>query len=325
MLQSTNPAHPADQSVGDELPRLAARLKAAGDPLRLEILRLLSQDSYSVLELCRIFDLRQPALSHHLKVLAQAELVSKRREGNNLFYRRSSHNDGLQQLFASLDQLPLSPARAEAVASVARERAEASQRFFADYANRFREQQELIASYEVYGPQVAQLLKPGASALEVGPGEGEFLAELAQRFERVMALDLSHTMLKRAQQFAGTHQLGNIDFICGDTREAAARPQSADSIVVNMVLHHTPDPAQIFHDLQAALKPGGQLLVAELQDHRQDWARDACGDLWLGFAPEQLQGWAQDAGLTHGRSEYSALRNGFQIQIREFLKPPAAV
>ncbi|WP_193162683.1 metalloregulator ArsR/SmtB family transcription factor [Microbulbifer hainanensis] len=324
MLQSqTSPesAAPSDTASGDSIAQLAARLKAAGDPLRLEILRLLSQDSYSVLELCRIFELRQPALSHHLKVLAQAELVSKRREGNNLFYRRSSHNDGLQQLFASLDRLPLNPERAAAVEEIAKERAEASRRFFADYGNRFREQQELIASYDVYGPQVAQLLKPGSAALEVGPGEGEFLAELASRFERVTALDLSRAMLERARQFADDRQLGNIEFICGDTREAVARPQSADSIVVNMVLHHTPDPAQILRDLHAALKGGGQLLVAELQDHRQDWAREACGDLWLGFAPEQLQGWAEEAGLQNGRSVYSALRNGFQIQIREFIKP----
>jgi len=318
MLQSQPTPDDADFPGGD-IAQLAARLKAAGDPLRLEILRLLSQDSYSVLELCRLFDLRQPALSHHLKVLTQADLVTRRREGNNLFYRRSG--DGLQSLFAGLDRLPLRPELAEAVEQVARERAEASRRFFADYGNRFREQRELIAGYEVYGPQVAQLLKPGAASLEVGPGEGEFLEELANRFEQVTALDLSGTMLERARQFAGERQLQNIEFVCGDTREAAARPQSADSIVVNMVLHHTPEPAQILHDLQAALKPGGQLLVAELQDHRQDWAREACGDLWLGFAPEQLTGWAEDAGLRNGRSVYSALRNGFQIQIREFIKP----
>ncbi|WP_152455752.1 metalloregulator ArsR/SmtB family transcription factor [Microbulbifer sp. THAF38] len=313
---------PISQSgTSAEITQLAATLKAAGDPLRLEILRLLSQDSYSVLELCRIFDLRQPALSHHLKVLAQAGLVSKRREGNNLFYRRTGSTALLAQLFANLDQLPLSDARAQSVARISEERAEASRRFFADYGNRFREQQELIASYSVYGPQVAQLLNSGRHALEVGPGEGEFLQELSLRFATVTALDLSSAMLERAQAFADEQDLANIEFVCGDTRAAAARPVSADSIVVNMVLHHTPDPAQIFQDLQGALKSGGQLLVAELQEHGQDWAREACGDLWLGFAPEQLSQWAQAAGLSDGRSVYSALRNGFQIQIREFVKP----
>ncbi|WP_295798653.1 metalloregulator ArsR/SmtB family transcription factor [uncultured Microbulbifer sp.] len=305
----------------DQIPQLAATLKAAGDPLRLEILRLLSQDSYSVLELCRIFDLRQPALSHHLKVLAQAGLVSKRREGNNLFYRRTAASELLQQLFAGLDLLPLTEARAQTVAQIAAERAEASRRFFADYGNRFREQQELIASYSVYGPQVAQLLKPGRHAMEVGPGEGEFLQELASRFGTVTALDLSNTMLERAQEFADEKGLQNIEFVCDDTRAAASRPESADCIVVNMVLHHTPEPAQIFHDLQKALKTGGQLLITDLHDHKQDWAREACGDLWLGFAPQQLVEWAAEVGLHKGRSVHSALRNGFQIQIQEFVKP----
>ncbi|WP_066960865.1 metalloregulator ArsR/SmtB family transcription factor [Microbulbifer sp. Q7] len=324
MLTSSSPSSGTgaerETHASAQIPQLAATLKAAGDPLRLEILRLLSQDSYSVLELCRIFDLRQPALSHHLKVLAQAGLVSKRREGNNLFYRRTAGNELLQQLFAGLDQLPLSDSRAATVAQIAAERAEASRRFFADYGNRFREQQELIASYSVYGPQVAQLLKPGRHALEVGPGEGEFLEELANRFGTVTALDLSETMLERAQAFADDKGLQNIEFVCDDTRAAASRPESADCIVVNMVLHHTPEPAQIFHDLQKSLKPGGQLLITELHDHGQDWARDACGDLWLGFAPQQLVEWAADAGLSKGRSVHSALRNGFQIQIQEFLK-----
>ncbi|AWF83156.1 metalloregulator ArsR/SmtB family transcription factor [Microbulbifer sp. EKSA008] len=308
-------------SPAEAIPQLALTLKAAGDPLRLEILRLLSQDSYSVLELCRIFDLRQPALSHHLKVLAQAGLVNKHREGNNLFYRRTAATPLLAQLFTNLDHLPLADVRVQAVSRISEERAEASRRFFADYGNRFREQQELIASYDVYGPQVAQLLKPGRHALEVGPGEGEFLQELAQRFATVTALDLSSAMLERAQSFADEQGIKNIEFVCSDTRAAAARPASADTIVVNMVLHHTPDPAQIFHDLHGALKKGGQLLIAELQEHSQDWAREACGDLWLGFAPEQLSDWAATAGLQDGRSIYSALRNGFQIQIREFIKP----
>lgn len=260
MLDSSSPLSSplADQQncASDQIPQLAATLKAAGDPLRLEILRLLSQDSYSVLELCRIFDLRQPALSHHLKVLGQAGLVSKRREGNNLFYHRTAGNELLRQLFTGLDLLPLTETRAATVDQIASERAEASRRFFADYGNRFREQQELIASYSVYGPQVAQLLKPGRHALEVGPGEGEFLEELANRFGTVTALDLSKTMLERAQEFADEKALQNIEFVCDDTRAAAARPESCDAIVVNMVLHHTPEPAQIFYDLQRALKVG---------------------------------------------------------------------
>ncbi|GMG87784.1 metalloregulator ArsR/SmtB family transcription factor [Biformimicrobium ophioploci] len=311
---------PQEEQATDRYSTLSALLKAAGDPLRLEVLRVLSQGSYGVLELCRIFDMRQPALSHHLKVLANAELVTRRREGNSLFYRRQAGGPLQQQLFAEIDALPIKPEHLPGLEAVASEREQASRRFFADYSNRFREQQELIADYGVYGPQVAELLQPGQCALEVGPGEGQFLAELAPRFEKVVALDLAEAMLERSRAFADKHGLGNIEFVLGDTSEVATRKLLADVVVVNMVLHHTPDPALILSDLAGALNPGGQLLVTELQQHQQDWARDACGDLWLGFEPEQLQQYATSAGLQPGRSIYSALRNGFQIQIREFLK-----
>src|SRR6187431_2932141 len=88
---------------------LANLLKAAGDPLRLEILRVLSQDSFGVLELCRIFSIKQSGMSHHLKVLTSAGLLSTRREGNSIFYRRAylipdSPLASLQQaLFVSID------------------------------------------------------------------------------------------------------------------------------------------------------------------------------------------------------------------------------
>jgi len=61
-------------------------------------------------------------------------------------------------------------------------------------------------------------------------------------------------------------------------------------------------------------------VLTELCEHEQAWAREACGDVWLGFAPEQLSLWAAASGLREGRADYLALKNGFRIQIREFLK-----
>ena len=74
----------------------------------------------------------------------------------------------------------------------------------------------------------------------------------------------------------------------------------------------------VLADLAAALKPGGVLLVTDLCAHDQGWARETCGDLWLGFEPEALTRWAADAGLAQGESVYLALRNGFRIQVRLF-------
>jgi ArsR family transcriptional regulator len=73
--------------------------------------------------------------------------------------------------------------------------------------------------------------------------------------------------------------------------------------------------------LASALRPGGVLLLTDLCAHDQGWARDACGDLWLGFAPADLARWAAAAGLGEGESIYLALRNGFRVQLRVFHKP----
>jgi ArsR family transcriptional regulator len=88
-----------------------------------------------------------------------------------------------------------------------------------------------------------------------------------------------------------------------------------------MVLHHVATPSVIFAWVSRLLKPGGSMLVSELSSHDQDWVRESCGDLWLGFSVDDLSGWAQDASLSIGESQYLGLRNGFQIQVRRFFKP----
>jgi len=333
----TDIVEPSAVSLEDpfSLPNL---LKAAGDSFRLDILRVLSEDSFGVLELCRVFATKQSGMSHHLKVLTSAGLLSTRREGNSIFYRRAywlpeSPLANLKQaLFASIDQLPISESVQIQLRELELERSLASQHFFAENAHKFREQQDLIASYSVYAEHVSQLLNntPLRSwnlALEVGPGEGEFLPVLAQKFAQVVALDSSAEMLQKSREHfqkvkeAQQYDLRAVEFIHGDTHVLADKKVLADCIVVNMVLHHTPSPADIFQDLSKSLAPGGALLICDLCRHEQAWAREACGDLWQGFEPQDFSRWAEAAGLIEGQSVYFALRNGFQIQLRQFFKP----
>jgi ArsR family transcriptional regulator len=206
------------------------------------------------------------------------------------------------------------------------ERSQAAQQFFSENADKFRAQQDLIASYPVYAEQMTPLLNNTALrdkklALEIGPGEGEFLAVLAQQFNQVIALDNAINMLDKARAFASEKNLRNIEFIHGDTQSLLGHKVLADCILVNMVLHHTPSPADIFQDLSNVLAPGGALLICDLCRHEQAWAREACGDLWQGFEPQDFSRWAQAAKLDEGQSVYFALRNGFQIQLRQFFKP----
>ena len=96
-----------------------------------------------------------------------------------------------------------------------------------------------------------------------------------------------------------------------------------DHIVCNMVLHHVPSPADIFIDSGKLLQVGGSMVVTDLCRHDQGWAKENCGDLWLGFEPDDLTRWANAAGLEDSESLYLGLRNGFQIQIRRFEKSSA--
>lgn len=311
---------------------LVSMLKAAGDELRLDILRVLAQDSYGVLELCSLFDAKQSGMSHHLKVLANAGLLSSRREGNSIFYRRTylSPEDSLanlqQQLFATIDEIQLRADLKQKVEELRQERNRAAQTFFTENADKFRAQQDLIASYPVYADHISSLLnntllKHKDLALEIGPGEGEFLSVLSQQFNQVVALDNSKNMLEKAKEAAQIKSLKNIEFILGDTQILTTKKILADCIVVNMVLHHTASPADIFVDLSRSLAPGGALLICDLCRHEQTWAREACGDLWQGFEPQDFSRWAKAAKLDEGQSVYFALRNGFQIQLRQFFKP----
>ncbi|MNJ22797.1 Biofilm growth-associated repressor [compost metagenome] len=309
---------------------LAALCKAGGDPLRLNVLRALASDSFGVLELAQIFAIGQSGMSHHLKVLAQAGLVATRREGNAIFYRRALP-DGLSlggklhaALLEEVDGLTLADDVQARIAQVQQRRAATSQDFFLRVEEKFRAQQDLIAGLPQYRESLLALLdklsfEAGANALEVGPGDGEFLPELARRFTRVTALDNSPTMLDLARRVCEREGLANVNLQLADA--LSATDVEADCVVLNMVLHHFSAPAEALRQLANRVKAGGSLLVTELCSHDQSWAREACGDIWLGFEQDDLARWASAAGLAPGDSLYVGLRNGFQIQVRHFQRP----
>ncbi|MDR2212501.1 MAG: metalloregulator ArsR/SmtB family transcription factor [Pseudomonadales bacterium] len=323
--------HPASVALeGSE--RLALLYKAAGDSLRLQILRLLRSESLGVLEMCGILDVRQPALSHHLKVLLNATLVSTRREGNAIFYRRVfiAPDDALARqkraIFAGVDALPLDEAVTARLVTVKQQRERHSREFFARVAGQFRQNQELVAELQQYFGSLRDLLHglalpAKATVLEVGPGEGNLLALLSQVGGKVIALDNSAEMLSKARATVAAARLRNVELLLGDLATALARGIEADLVIFSMVLHHLASPAEAFSDSARLLKRGGRLLIVDLCRHQQDWVRENCGDLWRGFEPEELSGWAEQAGFEQDQSLFLSLRNGFQVQMRLFHLP----
>ena len=330
MPNSATLLHPHIGS-SDVTSTLALACKAAADPLRLQILRTLKAESFGVLELCQILDLAQSKLSHHLKVLAKAKLVATRRDGNSIFYRRPLLDldtplaDFTQALFKTLDTEALGNDIIVRINRIKADRSRLSLDFFAKNANKFHETQELITENSEYVVQARELIKltglPGsATAIEIGPGEGHYLPELAQRFAEVHAIDNSAAMLALAKQHTAEQKLSNVHFIHGEASDAISQHLTADFVACHMVLHHIPSPQMIFEQSAQLLNAGGYMLVAELCHHNQGWVKDSCGDLWLGFEPEELKHWAQTAGLMPVQDLFLGLRNGFQIQLQLFRK-----
>ena len=307
--------------------------QAVGNNLRLSILKVIYQDAYTVSELCHIFDTLQPTMSHNLKILVEALLVEPCPEGNASFYRRcaNSPKDNLAQLYQSLfdylDSTPMKDVLVQKVADVKKIREAAAQNFFRENVGNFRETRDLVSTCECYESMVAELLQHRLNlkqekALELGPGDGHFLPYLASQFEHITAVDTSVFLLERAKATQTKYSLDNVSFIHGDVETALAKGIQVDCIFVNMVFHHLPSPLNALRHLSALLKTGGSLFITDLCSHNQNWVRNTCGHLWLGFDPEQLKQWVVDVGfIEETQGLYLAQKNGFRVQARHFTKP----
>ena len=298
--------------------------KAVADPLRATILRILGTDSYGVLELCEILGTAQPALSHHLKVLHAAGLVSRRKEGTRVFYQRPPcPATALRtELTSRIDALTLSPQLAARTRKVLGRRAAASKAFFTEHASDIATRQARICEPSVYRSAVLAHIDAHADtrdhASEIGPGDAELLRQLSTRYASVSAVDNSAAMLEQTR--TRSEAAANVHW---RVAEFDSLEQTSDLLLAAMVVHHMPSPAEFFQRAHVLVQPGGLLIVVELCAHDQNWAHEACGDLWLGFSPEALTEWAENAGFQSLSRQFLAQSNGFEVQIHTFTKEQA--
>ncbi|MFV2090156.1 MAG: metalloregulator ArsR/SmtB family transcription factor [Pseudomonadales bacterium] len=242
--------------------------KAVGDWLRASILQVLHQESYSVSELCKLFDVPQPALSHHLKILLQAGLVARRREGNSIFYRRASlAADSVgAALLSGLDRAELDRNLHQRINTIHQTRNQRSADFFARNAAEISAEQAQISEPGTYVDSVLEMLAEatdeGAAiheVLEVGPGGGEMLTQLAALFDGVTGVDTSASMLDAAKKatvdWPGVRLL-HQDFLTLQANAASDAPPfdapPFHAIVAAMVVHHQASPASFLATLNHA-------------------------------------------------------------------------
>ncbi len=143
-------------------------------------------------------------------------------------------------------------------------------------------------------------VQAGAVAADLGAGSGFVTEALLKAGLRVVAVDQSQAMLEVMQsKFAGqalTTYLGSA--------EALPLPDgSVEFAFANMYLHHVEDPARAIQEMARILKPGGKLVITDLDSHDFTFLREEHHDRWMGFAREEVAGWFELAGLTQVRVE----------------------
>lgn len=300
--------------------------KALSEPNRIDILKALKESSYGVLELCRILEVAQPLLSHHLKTLAEAGLVETKKEGTWVFYRRAiTSGDPLKKsIFASIDSTGgLAPHNLEQVRRINAERSHISQEFFSKTAEHFDEysfQTAHFSSYREVVIKIIQGIKTGKfmSSMEIGPGKGDLLKILSRESVSTIAVDFSPEMLALTQK--NCEALSNVSYLQKSLEEISKEYSTINLLALNMVLHHIAAPEKAFENLSHLLSAGGYALVIDLCAHEQEWVREKFAHLWLGFNLDSMKSWAEDAGLKYEDVFYVGLRNGFQVQLVLFKK-----
>src|SRR3981189_3317927 len=258
---------------------LNGTLKAAGEATRLRILALLGEAELTVSDLTDILRQSQPRISRHLKLLAEAGLVERFREGSWAFFRlgeRGPAEELARALVCRLDPLDTVIARdRERLASVRAARAAAAQAYFRRHAAEWDRIRKLhVADAAVEAAIHAALAdKPFRSLLDLGTGTGRMLELFGPEIERGLGLDLSHDMLALARAGLDRAGLRHCSVRQGDIYDLALPKDSFDVVIIHQVLHFLDDSARAIAEAARVLRPGGRLLVIDFAPHTIEFLR----------------------------------------------------
>jgi ubiquinone/menaquinone biosynthesis C-methylase UbiE len=280
-----------------------AALRAAGEATRLRILALLANAELSVKDLTQILAQSQPRISRHLKLMAEAGLITRFREGSWVFFRvaDSGPEGGLAQAIVdSLDPTDLTLARDRARAeAVQTARAEAAQSYFKAHAAEWDSIRTLHVAESQVEAAMDEALGEGPFDLlvDLGTGTGRILELFGPRAGKALGFDLNHDMLAYARMKLERAGLGHAQVRHGDLYNVPLADEAADAVVLHQVLHFLDDPAAALAEAARVLAPGGKLLVVDFAPHELEFLREQSAHRRLGFSRDQLGRWLESAGL----------------------------
>jgi ubiquinone/menaquinone biosynthesis C-methylase UbiE len=282
---------------------LVEMLRAAGDTTRLRLLLLLVEAELTVSELTQILGQSQPRVSRHLKLMCEAGLLERFKEGTWVFYRAADRGEAaaLSRALSALcdsgaDPVLVSDRRR--LSEVREARAKAAASYFKSNAPDWERLRSLHAPEREVEEAILRLLGQGRmeSVLDAGTGTGRMLELLAPHIARGVGVDASPEMLSIARD-----RLAKLGSHCqvrlGDVYRLPFIEKSFDTVLFHQVLHYLDDPASALREALRVLKPGGRILIADFAPHDLEFLRLEHAHRRLGFSGREVQNWFDSVGL----------------------------
>jgi ubiquinone/menaquinone biosynthesis C-methylase UbiE/DNA-binding transcriptional ArsR family regulator len=278
-------------------------LKAAAEPTRLRILLLLQAGELNVKDLTIILGQSQPRLSRHLKLLAEAGLVERFREGSWVYFHVSDRTQAQRLTLSLLETVDHSEAilvrDRERANALKREREATAQEFFREHAGDWDRIRALHVAESEVEAAMRSVIGPGPFDLfvDLGTGTGRILELFAGSYDRGLGFDLNQAMLTYARSKLSAGGLMRTQVRHGDIYNLALADGSASVVTMHQVLHFLSDPRRAVMEGARVLAPGGRLLIVDFAPHGLEFLRETQAHDRLGFSDSVVGQWLLDAGL----------------------------
>ena len=277
-------------------------LKALADPLRLRVLAAVAETELTVGEVQEVVASVQSAVSRNLAILREAGFVQDRKEGTNVYFSvRQDMPAAVRELFksvrASWPELPESKGDRERLEACRRRRARRSRNYFESVAGDWERIRKSFFNEGVTSLAIEKLLPRDLVLADIGCGTGSLTLELARFARRVIGIDLSKEMLRRAKDIAKERDVRNVEFRRADALKLPLESRGVDAVFCVMVLHFLPDPEGAIAELCRVTRRGGSVVLVDLVQHNQEWMREQMAHRWLGFDRQSIEKWFKAAGV----------------------------
>lgn len=286
-------------------------LRALADPTRLRIMRLLSAMELAVGELAQVLGQSQPRVSRHVRILCDAGLAERRKEGSWVFLRSAIGENRAPPLGAAAWRLLALAERDDAafaarcaedrrhLAAIRAARETSAEAYFARYAGEWDTLRSLHSPDEPVEAALADALGDGTlgALLDVGTGTGRMAELFAPRAARVIGFDKSPEMLRIARTRLQTLPADRHELVQGDFTALPFANASFDTVLFHQVLHYALEPEGVLAEAARVARPGGRIAVVDFAAHEREELRERHAHARLGFSDEQMLALLTDAGF----------------------------